>query len=136
MKEVQKPLAEEKDLEVTGDSPVGNRPLAAPPSSLVDRVKAAWNSRTPRWYAKMIPGQHVAVDKLVSLRLETFLDHLTQLEKEDSELAYRIAELSAQIIQLNRRLSDLEESLDRLEADSSRSGIDREGRTADGPGEV
>ena len=135
MAEVQEPLAEEKDIEATGHSTAGDRPLAAPPSSFVDRVKAAWNSRAPRWYAKMIPGQQVAVDKLVSLRLETFLDHLVQLEKEDSELAHRIGELSAQVIQLNRRLSDLEERLTRLETAPSTNSLDREGKTADEPEE-
>ena len=82
------------------------------PSSLKDRLAAAWKSREPKFYERLAPAQKHWVDKLVAIRLEEFQAHLVSLDREDSELSHQIGELSAQVVQLSQRLSTLEERLE------------------------
>jgi chromosome segregation ATPase len=105
----------ENEIESVEDGPDSSRPGELP-SSLKDRLLAAWENREPKWYERLAPAQKHWVDKLVAIRLDEFHGHLTRLDREDSQLAYQIAELTTRIIQLNRRLAMLEERLDLLEA--------------------
>jgi predicted nuclease with TOPRIM domain len=86
----------------------GNEPMG--------RLKTAWSNKSPKWFARAIPGKEQMVDQLVTLRLEEFQSILAALDKEDSELAHRIAELSAQLIQLSQRMVELEEKMADLES--------------------
>ncbi len=86
------------------------------------RLRTAWINHSPKWYARAIPGKGQIVDQLVTLRLEEFQTILAALDREDSELAHRIAELTAQMLQLNRRVVELEEKLADLESGEETSG--------------
>lgn len=88
----------------------------------LEKLKTAWINNSPKWYARAIPGKGQLVDKLVTLRLEEFQSILATLDREDSELAHRIAELSTQLIQLNKRVVELENKLAKIEGDRETSG--------------
>ncbi|MGD2078688.1 MAG: hypothetical protein PVH18_09915, partial [Chloroflexota bacterium] len=90
------------------------------PSSLQDRMVAAWQKREPRWYDRLAPAQKHWVDKLVATRLREFEEDLTALDREDSQLARQIAEVSTQLRELNRRLTALEQRVDGLELGPSK----------------
>lgn len=101
----------EEQQETAGDEfPAG--PL---PDSLWEQIAAAWDKREPKWYERLAPAQRHWVDKLVALRLAEFQDHLSALDREDSQLAHQVAELTAQIAHLNSRLAALEARLDQAE---------------------
>lgn len=95
---------------------------AAAPDSFLTRLRGAWHSRWPKWYARMIPGKQHVIDKLVSLRLEEFQAQMVELDREDSELSHQIAELSAQISQMNQHLESLERRLETLEVITGQTG--------------
>jgi hypothetical protein len=80
------------------------------------RLRLAWINNSPKWYAKMVPGQKQVIDKLVELRLDEFQEHLASLDRGDSDLAHDLAELSAQVVQMNRLLESIDQRLARLEA--------------------
>jgi len=102
----------DEQRETAGDDfPTG--PL---PESLWEQIAAAWDKREPKWYERLAPAQRHWVDKLVALRLAEFQDHLSALDREDSQLAHQVAELTTQIAHLNRRLAALEARLEQDEA--------------------
>lgn len=104
--------------ENSGPDQQPEREAAEFPSSLQDQLTAAWEKREPKWYERLAPAQKHWVDKLVAIRLGEFENHLSTLDREDSQLARQIAEVSAQLRELNRRLDVLEKRVDQLESGS------------------